>query len=172
MWTIEDALLVVRSLMSIGKEHGFYVALYGGVLATGKSSEDGDLDLVFMAIEDRTTLPTPKPVSKPSQRNMGLLPPSSLHCVQHTSTSRKGNESTHSSWTTCHCANRSKARRPPHGEKMLAPQSMRSKSRNYNFLKDLDHGVVPRLPVSPSTRPLKITKNRRNVPNYGGTLLW
>jgi hypothetical protein len=54
MWTIEDALPVVRNLSAIAKEHGFSVALYGDVLAAGRSSEDGDLDLFFIASEDRT----------------------------------------------------------------------------------------------------------------------
>ena len=75
MWTIEDALPVVRSLMSIGKEHGFYVALYGGVLATGKSSEDGDLDLVFMAIEDRTTASHAQACLKAIAEKYGIAPP-------------------------------------------------------------------------------------------------
>ena len=53
MWTIEDALPLVRSIAVIGKEHGFSVALYGSVLVAGQSSKD--LDLFFIAAENRTS---------------------------------------------------------------------------------------------------------------------
>jgi hypothetical protein len=55
MWTIKDAMPIVRGLVTIGKKHGFDVALHGSVLATGKSSAVGDLDLFFVASEERTT---------------------------------------------------------------------------------------------------------------------
>ncbi len=52
MWTIENALPVVRSIAVIGREHGFSVALYGSVLVAGESGKD--LDLFFIASENRT----------------------------------------------------------------------------------------------------------------------
>ena len=52
MWTMENALPVVRDIANIGKDHGFSVALYGSVLVAGES--DNDLDLYFIAEEDRT----------------------------------------------------------------------------------------------------------------------
>lgn len=53
MWTIEDALPVVRSIAVIGREHGFSVALYGSVLVAGERSKD--LDLFFVAAGNRTS---------------------------------------------------------------------------------------------------------------------
>jgi hypothetical protein len=52
MWTIEDALPVVRAIAIIGRKHGFSVALYGSLLVTGETS--GDLDLFFVVGEERT----------------------------------------------------------------------------------------------------------------------
>jgi hypothetical protein len=52
MWTIEDALPVVRTVAIIGRDHGFSVALCGSVLVAGESGKD--LDLFFIAAENRT----------------------------------------------------------------------------------------------------------------------
>ncbi len=52
IWTIEDALPVVRSIAVIGREHGFSVALYGSVLVAGESSKD--LDLFFITADKKT----------------------------------------------------------------------------------------------------------------------
>jgi len=52
-WTLDSAVPVVQKITAIAREHGFSVALYGSVLANGRS--DNDLDLYFIVAEDRTT---------------------------------------------------------------------------------------------------------------------
>ncbi len=53
MWTIENALPVVKSIAVIGREHGFSVALYGSVLVDGQSNKD--LDLFLIAAREKMT---------------------------------------------------------------------------------------------------------------------
>jgi hypothetical protein len=50
VWTLENALPIIRKLAPIAEEHGFSVALYGGVLASGQSAND--LDLFFVLQKD------------------------------------------------------------------------------------------------------------------------
>lgn len=52
-WTVTTALPVIQQVAPIAREHGFAVALYGGVLNAGRS--DNDLDLYFIASEQNTT---------------------------------------------------------------------------------------------------------------------
>jgi hypothetical protein len=46
MWTLEDALPLIRKISQIALRKGFSVALYGGVLDRGTSEQD--LDLFFI----------------------------------------------------------------------------------------------------------------------------
>lgn len=46
MWTLEDALPLVRKICPIAQRHGFSVALYGSVLDKGES--ENDLDIFFV----------------------------------------------------------------------------------------------------------------------------
>jgi hypothetical protein len=45
MWTLEDAILLIRDIEPIANQAGFTVALYGGVLIRGTGN---DLDLFFV----------------------------------------------------------------------------------------------------------------------------
>ena len=45
LWTLEEALVVVRALEKVVKPQGFHVALGGGTLMRGSSTKD--LDLFF-----------------------------------------------------------------------------------------------------------------------------
>ena len=49
MWTLNDALPLIRRIEPIAKRHGFSVALYGSVLYRGESEKD--LDLFFVEQE-------------------------------------------------------------------------------------------------------------------------
>jgi hypothetical protein len=49
MWILEEAVLVIRKLAPIAEKHGFSVALYGGVLISGRSEKDLDL---FFVLQD------------------------------------------------------------------------------------------------------------------------
>ena len=55
MWTLDDALPLVRKIAPIAKRNGFSVALYGSVLEEGKS--ENDLDLFFL-LDCRQISPT------------------------------------------------------------------------------------------------------------------
>jgi hypothetical protein len=46
MWTLADALPLVRKISPIAQRHGFSVALYGSVLDIGESEKD--LDIFFV----------------------------------------------------------------------------------------------------------------------------
>jgi hypothetical protein len=46
MWTLDEALPLIRKISPIAREHGFSVALYGSVLDRGRSERD--LDLFFI----------------------------------------------------------------------------------------------------------------------------
>lgn len=84
MWTIENALLVVRTLVPIAKEHGFAVAIHGSVVSTGKSSDDGDLELFFIASEDKTTASQAEACLKAIGEKYGIaLPKLSPLCTAH-----------------------------------------------------------------------------------------
>jgi hypothetical protein len=50
IWTLENALAIIRAIAPIAKNCNFYVALRGGVLNCGES--DSDLDLCFLSRED------------------------------------------------------------------------------------------------------------------------
>jgi len=49
MWTLNDALPLIRKIEPIAKRHGFSLALYGSVLYRGESEKD--LDLFFVEQE-------------------------------------------------------------------------------------------------------------------------
>lgn len=70
IWTIENALPVVRSVAVIGREHRFSVALYGSVLVAGESSKD--LDLFFIASENRTCADHAKACLKAIAEKFGI----------------------------------------------------------------------------------------------------
>jgi hypothetical protein len=53
LWTLNDALPLIRKITSLAKRHGFSTALYGSVLAEGQSKKD--LDLYFIVAEDMTS---------------------------------------------------------------------------------------------------------------------
>jgi hypothetical protein len=53
LWTLEGALPIIRRIAAIAEEHGFTVALYGSVLMKGES--ESDLDLYFIAAEEKTS---------------------------------------------------------------------------------------------------------------------
>ena len=46
MWTLSEALVLIRKISPIAQRHGFSVALYGSVLDKGESEKD--LDLFFV----------------------------------------------------------------------------------------------------------------------------
>ncbi len=46
MWTLDNALPLIRKISEIALRNGFSVALYGGVLDRGRSEQD--LDLFFV----------------------------------------------------------------------------------------------------------------------------
>lgn len=46
MWTLQEALPLIRKISPIAEKHGFSVALYGSVLVRGESEKD--LDLFFV----------------------------------------------------------------------------------------------------------------------------
>jgi hypothetical protein len=46
MWTLDEALPLIRKISPITQRHGFSVALYGSVLDRGESEKD--LDLFFV----------------------------------------------------------------------------------------------------------------------------
>lgn len=46
MWTLDEALPLIRKISPIARRHGFSVALYGSVLERGRS--ENDLDLFFV----------------------------------------------------------------------------------------------------------------------------
>jgi hypothetical protein len=49
MWTLDNALPLVRNISPVARRHGFSVALYGSVLDQGESKKD--LDLFFIEQE-------------------------------------------------------------------------------------------------------------------------
>ncbi len=49
MWTLGDALPLIRKISPIAQRHGFSIALYGSVLDRGESEKD--LDLFFVEQE-------------------------------------------------------------------------------------------------------------------------
>jgi len=49
MWTLDEALPLIRKISPIARRRGFSVALYGSVLDRGKSEKD--LDLFFLEQE-------------------------------------------------------------------------------------------------------------------------
>jgi hypothetical protein len=55
MWTLDTALLVVRTLQPETRQFGYHLAMGGGVLNTGESFKD--LDLYFLPLDDQDTAP-------------------------------------------------------------------------------------------------------------------
>jgi hypothetical protein len=49
MWTLDNALPLIRRISPIARRHGFALALYGSVLDKGESEKD--LDLFFIRRE-------------------------------------------------------------------------------------------------------------------------
>jgi hypothetical protein len=49
MWTLDNALPLIRKISPIARRHGFSVALYGSVLDQGETEKD--LDLFFIEQE-------------------------------------------------------------------------------------------------------------------------
>src|SRR3989442_43799 len=46
MWTLNDALPLIRKISAIARRYGFSVAVYGSVLGRGESEKDLDLFLM------------------------------------------------------------------------------------------------------------------------------